>query len=354
MENPAVELNNITKQFNGDPAVYDLNLSLSPGEILALVGPSGCGKTTSLRLIAGFEQPDAGEIILGGKTVAGGNKFVQPENRGVGMVFQDYALFPHINVAENVAFGLNGTSKSKRMEEAESMLNLVGLAGYGQRLPHELSGGERQRVALARALAPKPILVLLDEPFSNLDADLRLRMREEVRVILKGIGATAIFVTHDQEEALYIGDSLAVLHRGQLEQIGTPEEVFHQPANHFVAEFMGGSDFLPGEVTAKGIQTEIGLVPQQVDLEAGTQVELALRSDDVSFFPSKGSKSIILARHFKGALNVYRLRLPSGRLLHAYGPHTETLRSGTPVQVAIEPGHDLAYFPLDETLKKPE
>ncbi|KAA3645886.1 MAG: ABC transporter ATP-binding protein [Chloroflexi bacterium] len=342
---------NVTKQFNGDPAVYDLNLSLAPGEILALVGPSGCGKTTSLRLVAGFEQPDAGEIILDGKTVAGGRGFVQPENRGVGMVFQDYALFPHINVVENVAFGLNGASKTKRIEEAESMLNLVGLSGYGQRLPHELSGGERQRVALARALAPKPILVLLDEPFSNLDADLRLRMREEVRVILKGIGATAIFVTHDQEEALYIGDRLAVLHHGRLEQIGSPEEVFHQPVNHFVAEFMGGSDFLPGEVVSGGIQTEIGVVQQDVDLSVGTQVELALRADDVSFSPDTKTNSLILARHFKGALNVYRLRLPSGRLLHAYGPHTETLRPGTPVQVNIEPGHELACFPLMEALK---
>lgn len=225
-----------------------------------------------------------------------------------------------------------------------SMLKLVGLDELAERFPHELSGGQRQRVALARALAPHPILVLLDEPFSNLDADMRLRMREEVRVILRGINATAIFVTHDQEEALFMGDRLAVMDQGQIVQVGTPEEIFHQPATRFVAEFIGKTDFLPGKVTKKGIQTEIGLIPQKVNLEIGTEVELAIRADDITFEPDPDSKSLILARHFQGAMNLYRIRLPSGRLLHAYQPHINIISPRTTVRIWAEPGHLLACF----------
>jgi iron(III) transport system ATP-binding protein len=260
------------------------------------------------------------------------------------MVFQDYALFPHLTALENVRFGLHGRPRPAAEAEARSMLNLVGLGGLEGRYPHELSGGQRQRVALARALAPRPILVLLDEPFSNLDADRRAVMREEVRVILKGMHASAVFVTHDQEEALYMGDRLAVLNKGRLEQVGTPEEIFHQPATRFVAEFMGATDFLPGTVAAGGIQTEIGLIPQAVSLPPGTQVELALRSDDIAFEPQAGAPALVLARHFKGAVNTYRLRLPSGRLLHAVEPHHRVLRPGTPVRVWADPGHPLACF----------
>jgi iron(III) transport system ATP-binding protein len=343
---PTLEIRNIFKQYDQEdlPAVYDVSLSLQKGEILALVGPSGCGKTTTLRVIAGFEQPDSGTVYLGSQLVAGLGRFIPPERRGVGMVFQEHALFPHLTVLENVGFGLVGRSRAARKDAAQSMLTLLGLERMGHRYPHELSGGERQRVALARALAPQPIVLLLDEPFSSLDADLRTQIREEVRVILKTMGATAIFVTHDQEEALYMGDRLAVFNQGRLEQIGSPEEIFHNPSTRFVAEFMGQTDFLLGEVTPQGIETEIGTISQFPDLPLGAQVEIAVRADDITFAPVEKGEMMILARQFKGAMNIYRLRLPSGRILHAHQPHTLLLPPGTPVRVWPDPGHPLTCF----------
>lgn len=342
----ALEVRNLTRHFDptGAPAVYDVSFSLARGETLALVGPSGCGKTTTLRLIAGFERPDAGTVTLGGTVVANGRQFVPPERRGIGMVFQDYALFPHLTVFENVAFGLAGRPQKLVESDTTSMLKMVSLERLADRYPHELSGGERQRVALARALVPRPIVVLMDEPFSNLDADRRARVREEVRAILKSIRATAIFVTHDQEEALFMGERLAVFNQGHLEQIGSPEEIFHRPGTRFVADFMGQTDFLPGEVTPEGILTEIGLLPQKMALPVGAQVELAFRADDVAFEPGVGARGRVLARHFKGALSIYRLWLPSGRLVHAIQPHTRTILPGTPVHVSAAPGHPLACF----------
>jgi iron(III) transport system ATP-binding protein len=344
MKAPAVQLANVSKSFAENPAVHSLDLELESEHILALVGPSGCGKTTVLRTIAGFERIDEGSIHLAGELVSSTTSSTPPEKRGIGVVFQDYALFPHLTTKENVAFGLPRRKSKENRAQVESMLNLVGLDLRAERFPHELSGGERQRVALARALLPRPILILLDEPFSNLDADLRLKMREDVRVILKATHATAIFVTHDQEEALYMGDRLAVMNKGLIEQVGTPEEIYHQPATRFVAEFMGNTDFLPGTVAAKGLNTEIGTLKQSVTKPVGTEVEIAMRADDVQFEPKAGSKSIILARHFRGGHNLYRLRLPSGRLLHAYKPHNDIYRPGTPVKIWAEPGHELACF----------
>jgi iron(III) transport system ATP-binding protein len=342
----ALEVRDLTKQFglNDLPAVHEVSFSLKKGEILALVGPSGCGKTTTLRLIAGFERPELGSVVLGGRTVAGGRIHIPPEQRGVGMVFQEHALFPHLTVIDNISFGLAGRPKNQIQASACKMLELLGLSRLAERYPHELSGGERQRVALARAMAPQPIVLLLDEPFSSLDADLRSQIRDEVRVILKGIGATAIFVTHDQEEAMIMGDRLAVFNQGRLEQIGTPEEIFHSPATQFVAEFMGQTDFIPGEVTHQGVQTEIGLLPQMLDLPGGTRVEIAIRSDDIAFEPVEGGNGLVLGRQFKGALNIYRLRLPSGYIVHAHQPHTMILKPGTPVKVVADPGHPLACF----------
>ncbi len=339
----ALALNNVSKTYGVDIGVHNLNLELAQDHILALVGPSGCGKTTTLRLIAGFERPDVGSIHISDRLVADPFQTTPPEQRGIGMVFQEHALFPHLTVGDNVAFGLRRRDAS-RTERVRFMLALVGLEALAHRFPHELSGGERQRVALARALVPQPALVLLDEPFSNLDADLRLKMREEVRVILKGIQTPAIFVTHDQDEALFMGDQLAVMHAGRIEQIGEPETIFHVPETRFVAEFMGETDFLEGEVKTDGIQTEIGLVRQEVGFALGTPVELALRPDDVSITPKVGAASLVLARRFTGALNVYRLRLPSGRLLHAFAPHDVIYQPGTPVEIALSARHKLACF----------
>ncbi|NJN44986.1 MAG: ABC transporter ATP-binding protein, partial [Anaerolineae bacterium] len=290
----AVECKNLSKTFNGTTsAVYDLNLTVKKGEILALLGPSGCGKTTTLRMIAGFEQPSHGTIDISGTIVSNEKKFVPPEKRGVSIVFQEHALFPHLSVFENVLFGLKKNEESRR--QVTFYLRLVGLEKLAARYPHELSGGERQRVALARAMAPQPVLILFDEPFSNLDADRRARIREEVRAILKTSGSTAIFVTHDQEEALFMGDRLAVLNNGVLEQVGTPEDIYQAPTTRFVAEFMGNTDFLPGEVLENGIMTEIGLIEQPAKLPFTTLVDIAVRFDDVDFIPQRGEKSIVLA-----------------------------------------------------------
>jgi iron(III) transport system ATP-binding protein len=344
MDSIAVRCENLSKTYGDARAVNDVSLSVTIGEILALLGPSGCGKTTTLRLIAGFAKPDSGQIEIGGRPVAGPRLFVPPEQRGVGMVFQDYAIFPHLTVFQNVIYGLNRQKPSQMRENAMMMLKLVGMERFVERYPHELSGGERQRVALARALAPRPILLLMDEPFSSLDADLRVQVREQVRGILKTMQATAIFVTHDQEEAMYMGDRLAVFQKGRLEQIGLPEEIFHTPTTRFVAEFMGSTDFLAGQVTSEGILTELGLLPQKVELPLGAAVEIAVRPDDVSFEPEAQGRSMVLERMFRGAYNVYRLRLPSGHLLHTYQSHTRLVKPGTRARIYISAGHELAIF----------
>lgn len=341
-----LEVKNLVKRFHGTEhyAVDDVSFELSDEEILALVGPSGCGKTTTLRMIAGLERVDSGLIRLNGKVVASESEFVPPEKRGVGMVFQDHALFPHLTVFENVAFGLRGMKKSDVHTTVGEMLHLVGLLPMSKRYPHALSGGERQRVALARALAPRPVLVLMDEPFSSLDADLRAEVREHVRSILKSMRATVIFVTHDQEEALYMGDRLAVLQRGRLEQIGTPEEIFHESDTRFVAEFMGDSDFLRGKVVKGGIQTQIGLLEQEVDLPLDTNVEIAVRADDIDFTVDGSGNCLIVDRFFRGAFNLYRLRLDTGQVVHAINSHTRILPIGTRVQAYISAEHSLTVF----------
>jgi iron(III) transport system ATP-binding protein len=341
-----LEVHNLVKHFHGTQhsAVNHISFELSTGEILALLGPSGCGKTTTLRIIAGLERPDSGMVRLNDRVVVSDSVFVSPERRGVGMVFQDHALFPHLTVSENIAFGLRGKSPAEIKKTVGEMLHLVGLLPLAKRYPHALSGGERQRVALARALAPHPVLVLMDEPFSSLDADLRMEMREHVRRILKSMRATVVFVTHDQEEALYMGDRLAVLQNGHLEQIGTPEEIFHESNTRFVAEFMGDSDFLKGKVVREGIQTEIGLLEQEVDLPVSTPVEIALRADDIGFQRDGSGNSVIVERFFRGAFNLYRLRLDSGQTLHSFTDHTQMLPVGTRVRTFIRAEHPLTIF----------
>ena len=264
-----LRLESVTKQFSqmNTPAVAEVSLNLAAGDLLGLLGPSGCGKTTLLRLIAGFERPQAGRIEIAGRTVAGDGYWISPEQRHLGMVFQDYALFPHLSVAENVAFGLHSKTmkkfqqqgkKSDRLDIVAKLINLVGLAGLENRYPHELSGGQQQRVALARALAPQPLLVLLDEPLSNLDVQVRLRLREEVREILKATGTSGIFVTHDQQEAMAIADSIAVMQQGRLEQVGTPEEIYTQPTTRFTAQFVTGANFIPARRKGQLWETEVG------------------------------------------------------------------------------------------------
>ena len=335
-------LEGVSKRFAGGPAVERLTLGVARGEILGLVGPSGCGKTTTLRLIAGFETPDEGEVRIGGRTVAGpaGRTFVPPEERGVGIVFQDYALFPHLTVADNVAFGLAAGERRRRTRE---VLDLVGLAAFGARYPHELSGGQQQRVALARALAPAPALILLDEPFSNVDAELRAQLREQVREVLSTTGTTAVFVTHDHEEAFTLADRVGVLNAGRLEQLDAPEVVYHEPATPFVAEFVGDADFLVGTVTEAGIVTELGAFPNPGGLRGGTRVRLMIRPDDIAFAPTPGGEAVIVRRDFRGPVNVYCLRLPSGQRVHSSQPSTTIYELGTAVRATAELLHVVTF-----------
>jgi iron(III) transport system ATP-binding protein len=326
-----LRLDGVSKRFRaeGPPAVDALSLEVAAGEILVLLGPSGCGKTTTLRLVAGFEAPDAGVIEIRGTPVAGPGIAVPPEARGVGVVFQDYALFPHLSVAGNVGFGLAHLSRTARAGRVHEALELVGLLGLEGRYPHELSGGQQQRVAVARALAPAPALVLLDEPFSSLDEDLRAAMREEIGTILRTTGTTTLLVTHDQEEAFTLADRVGVLNAGRLEQLAPPYALYHQPATRFVAEFVGDADFLRARVTETGLVSELGTVARPPHLTPGQTVDLMIRPDDIDFLPDPGGDAVVVGRQFRGAGHVYRLRLPSGARVHSVQPSTTVHAVGT-------------------------
>jgi iron(III) transport system ATP-binding protein len=341
----AIRCIGLSKSFERFRAVEGLDLALHRGEILALLGPSGCGKSTTLRLVAGFETPDEGRVEIGGRLVAGPGICLPPEKRSVGMVFQSYALFPHLTVAQNVVYGVR--QAKARAGRVQEVLALVGLSGLEARMPHELSGGQQQRVALARALAPRPEVLLLDEPFSNLDAGRRGQVRHEVREILKVSGTTALFVTHDQEEALAMGDRVGILYDGRLEQVGTPQEVFQAPATRFVAEFLGIPDFLPARVTQQGLETELGLAHSHaaVHLPLGTGVDVLVRPDDLALRQDPEGGARIARCVFRGMDYLYHVLLPSGREVRCLGPHTDCYAPGTPVRVELTPGHTLTWFP---------
>jgi iron(III) transport system ATP-binding protein len=343
----AVICQHLDKSFGTTAVVRNLSFAIQTGQILVLLGPSGCGKTTTLRLIAGFEQLDSGRIEIDGQVVADGRLHLPPEKRRVGMVFQDYAIFPHMNVAQNVAFGLKRRGPQSRVE---AMLEMVGLAGLDKQMPHELSGGQQQRVALARALAPDPVVLLLDEPFSNLDYSRRMQMRQEVREVLQQNEATAVFVTHDQEEALFLGDQVAVMKDGALEQIGTPMQIFHQPHTRFVAEFMGQTDFIRGEITDQGVATVMGLLPQKAVMPVGTAVSVAVRPDDVILVAEEDGNGRVLSRQFTGIASIYKVALADGTIVHSWQPHTVELSVGTAVQATFRDGHLLNCFYGDNNL----
>ena len=340
----AVSCQNLHKSFDKQPIVKDVSFTVATGQILALLGPSGCGKTTTLRMIAGFEKLDSGRIEIDGDVVTDGKRHLPPEKRRAGIVFQDYAIFPHLSVAENVGFGL---PRRERKERTEEMLAFVGLEGLGERMPHELSGGQQQRVALARALAPNPAVLLLDEPFSNLDAALREEMRYDVRRLLKESGTTAVFVTHDQEEALFMGDEVAVMKAGRIEQLGAPELIFHQPQTRFVAEFLGNTDFVAGTVITGGVETPLGVLPQTVDLPAGTAVSIASRADDVEITVVDEGNGRITSRQFIGIAFIYEITLDDGSKVHSWQSHLTHLPEGTAVNATFGDAHDLVVFAGD-------
>ncbi|MDO8475603.1 MAG: ABC transporter ATP-binding protein [Candidatus Rokubacteria bacterium] len=340
-----LELRGVSKRFSADglPAVDRLSLSLTQGEILALLGPSGCGKTTTLRIIAGLETPDSGTVAMRGRIVGGSGHAVPAEERGIGIVFQDYALFPHLTVAENVSFGLLKLRRGARQTRVGEVLDLVGMSGFERRYPHELSGGQQQRVAVARAMAPAPTLMLLDEPFSSLDADLRAQMRDEIERILRSTGTTTVFVTHDQEEAFTLADRVGVLHAGRMEQLDTPEQVYHRPATRFVAAFVGAADFLPGTVTSHGVATEVGIFANVDQLEPGESVDVMIRPGDITFVAEDDGLGTIASRHFRGSETLYCILLPSGHRVHSSQPSASAIPTGIRVRATAHVLHVVAF-----------
>ena len=335
MQTEILSLQNITKIFTESkiPAVNNVSLGLHQGDILALVGPSGCGKTTLLRIIGGFEYPQTGEVVIDKQKVCSPDVWIPPEKRDIGIVFQDYALFPHLTVAQNIAFGLK-SNKDRAKQRVTEVLNLVRLDNLGQRYPYELSGGQQQRVALARALAPQPKLMLLDEPLSNLDIQVRLQLREEIRDILKQAGTSAIFITHDQEEALAIADVVGVMSQGCLEQIGTPEEIYSHPASRFVAEFVTQANFLPAYRQGNIWETEIGCFSIEEN-HAQDKGEMMIRQEDFILKPDTDAKVKIIKRRFLGREYRYCLQTPSGKEIHALTMTDTVLPEGTPVKISI-------------------
>ncbi len=349
---PVVELLEVRHAY-GNHVVFDrLSLSLAKGNIGCLLGPSGCGKTTVLRCIVGFERICRGEIRMNGIPVSTATMHVPTEKRRVGIVFQDYALFPHLTVQANVAFGLHRLRAPERRQRVSQMLDVTGLRSMAGRYPHELSGGQQQRVALARALAPQPDLLLLDEPFSNLDVDLRERLSLEVRDILKAQGSTAIMVTHDQHEAFAMADEIGIMADGRVQQWDSAYNIYHRPCNRFVADFVGQGVFLPGRVSSGGkVEIELGVLDGEVRLTAlasgdktpGLELEVLLRPDDVVHDDSSATKAQVLHKAFRGAEILYTLRLASGARVLSLVPSHHNHAVGDFIGIRLETDHVVAF-----------
>ncbi|CUX81405.1 MAG: ABC-type iron(III) uptake system ATPase component FbpC [Roseibaca calidilacus] len=329
-KNVILTVDRLRKRFAlGDaPAVERASFELGQGEMLALLGPSGCGKTTTLRMIAGFEVPDAGHVRLRGQDIT----HTAPEARGIGFVFQDYALFPHLTVLDNVKFGLRNLTRAKATARAEEMLRMVGLAGLAARRPHELSGGQQQRVALARTLAMAPPLVLMDEPFSNLDAAMRVETRQEVRKLLKQTGAAGIIVTHDQEEAMAVADRIAVMEAGRIVQIGTPDEIYRYPVSAFVASFIGRSNILNGKADGMEVATEFGKLP--LSRAANGAVMLSVRPEQIMLEADPDGSASVVGREFRGHDQLYWVQ-EGERCLQVISGAGATLDVGARVRLRI-------------------
>ena len=346
-----LDLRDVTCNYQPEqPAVQNISITAQEGEIICLLGPSGCGKTTTLRAIAGFEKVTTGEVYLNGQLVSSSNTHVPTEHRRVGMVFQDYALFPHLRVKENVAFGLQAMSRTSCQERTNTMLELVGLSGFEHRYPHELSGGQQQRVALARALAPNPVILLLDEPFSNLDPDMTIKMRSELYRLLRETNTTAILVTHDHQEAFAMADRVAVLQDGILIQYDTPEVIYHLPACQFVAEFVGKADFIPGVVQNSQVETEIGAFPNQVRYQGHSKVFVMVRPDDIKITQSPTGQARIMSRQFKGSQHLYEIQLASGHIVHSVEPSDHSYETDSKVSLEVIATHTVLFeYPTEPT-----
>ncbi len=349
-----LEVSQLDVFYPGRPkaAVRGVSFGLRAGDIGVLIGPSGCGKTTLLRAVAGLERVSAGEIRLSKAVVSSTARTVAPENRRIGMVFQDYALFPHLDVGQNVGFGIHTLPRIQRAARVAEVLELVGLGGAEKRYPHELSGGQQQRVALARALAPEPQLLLLDEPFSNLDVDLRERLAQEVRAILKAAQATALFVTHDQLEAFAIGDVIGVMHEGQLHQWDDAYTLYHRPASRFVANFIGHGVFTPATLrevnhqvvvqTVLGNLTDMDECPLPCAFARG-ECDVLLRADDIIHDDDAPVKAEILRKAFRGSEFLYTLRLASGETVMAHVPSHHDHRIGEWIGIRAQVDHVVTF-----------
>ncbi len=342
-----LDIRGIACRYHAHAIVQDLSFHANHHQIVCLLGPSGCGKTTVLRAIAGLEPVTAGEIILDGRVLSRRGHLVPPHKRGLGMVFQDYALFPHLNVKENICFGIRKKGRRERDEIASRLLETVGLEHFHKRYPHELSGGQQQRVALARALAVNPKLILLDEPFSNLDIDLRERLGTEIRELLVARGITTVLVTHDQHEAFALGDMVGIMNEGRILQWDTPFNLYHEPASRFVADFIGQGVFLPGTLlNAERVRTEVGIIRgnRAYPWPPGSAVDVLLRPDDVVPDPDSPLRALITHKAFKGAEILYTLKLPTGsRLLSLFPSHFHH-EVGETVGIRIAADHLVAFL----------
>ena len=339
-----LELLNIAVGFGRSLVIDDLTLALEPGEIGCLLGASGCGKTTALRAIAGFEPLARGQIVVGDRQLSRPGLTLPPQQRRVGMVFQDYALFPHLSAADNVAFGLRGVGAARRRQRVADMLDLVGLSPLAHHYPHQLSWGQQQRVAVARALAPDPAVLLMDEPFSNLDVALRERLSLEVRDILKAAGTTALIVTHDQHEAFALADRVGLMHNGRIEQWDSPYNLYHRPASRRVARFIGQGVLVPGVVENNHhIRITLGCLPPLSPLPAGTKVDVLLRPDDIVHDDASPLQGTVRAKTFRGASILYTLELPCGTRLLALVPSHHNHALGEAIGIRLEADHVIAF-----------
>lgn len=310
-----LDIENLTVKYADYEVLNQISFSIQPGEIGCILGPSGCGKTTVLRAIAGFEPVVSGFILIDQVEVSSSRYCVAPENRNMGMIFQDFALFPHLSVADNICFGLNSWSSRQQQSRVKELLAITGMLAYGQAYPHQLSGGQQQRVALARAMAPHPSLLLMDEPFSSMDVDLREQLAREVRNIIRQENITAILVTHDQHEAFAMADKICVMNEGRIQQHDSGYNLYHRPANRFVAGFIGQGVIIPAVVESQhSVRTELGSIQgtEPIKSEKGTAVDVLIRPDDVIHDDNSSETAVVIDKSFRGSDFLYYLRMDSG------------------------------------------
>lgn len=342
-------LTNVTVGYDGGVIVKEASFQLLAGEIGCLLGPSGCGKSTLLRAIAGFEPLMAGDIKIDGETIAAPSISINPEERRIGMVFQDIALFPHLTIGQNIAFGLTSWSKQAASQRVDYLLDLVGLSGFQSRYPHSLSGGQQQRVALARAMAPKPKLLLMDEPFSGLDAKLREELVPDIRGILQHEKMSALLVTHDQMEAFAMADKVSIMDAGKIHQTGSPYQVYHQPETRFVASFIGHGDFLPARVCGPNcVHSDLGNIHGKLNhgFADNTDVDLLIRPDDILHDDDSEFVGVIVSKWFRGSHFLYRVRLSSGKVVYCFASSHHNHQIGQNIGLSVNLDH-LVIFPRE-------